>query len=262
LHTPHSDGTRDELSLPQWEYDARDDIFSITRQPASELRGKRVLDLGSGYGGRTAAYAELEAQVVGLEPVEAAIDGALRFAASRHVDAEFVRGFGEQLPFSPDSFDVVISFDVLEHVEDPEAVFAEISRVTRTGGAAWLVFPTYLGARSGHLDPATRIPGLQRIFAPDALAAAADDFATESFIPRTGPFGRRTVRETLNGMSRADALAIMSRQPFRWDVVSEPIIEPRSNLKYGPQVSAALSRLGNRLPELLVGRVIAVGRRL
>lgn len=261
LHTPHSEGARDDLALAQFEYDARDDIFLITGMPPEELAGKRVLDLGSGYGGRTVAYAEHGAIVVGVEPVQVAVDGARRFAAARNVDAEFVTAIGEHLPFDDASFDLVICFDVLEHVQSPQAVFGEISRVTKSGGAAWLVFPTYLGARSGHLDPVTRIPGLQRIFAPETLAAAANAFASEKLVPRLGPFRRTTVRDSLNGMSRRDAVEIMRQQPFRWRVTSEPIIEPRSRLRFGPAVSAALARLGNRLPELLVGRLVALGER-
>ncbi|MEP6484121.1 MAG: methyltransferase domain-containing protein [Rudaea sp.] len=50
-------------------------------------------------------------------------------------DTTDVRGVGEVLPFVDNSFDAVISIAVLEHVKDPFACAAEISRVLKPGGA-------------------------------------------------------------------------------------------------------------------------------
>ena len=49
---------------------------------------------------------------------------------------------GEQLPFSENSFDVVYSSNVLEHVERLEVTLAEIQRVLRKHGIAIHVLPT------------------------------------------------------------------------------------------------------------------------
>ena len=45
-----------------------------------------------------------------------------------------VLGVGEELPFSDNSFDAVLSLSVLEHVRDPFACAAEIARVLKPGG--------------------------------------------------------------------------------------------------------------------------------
>jgi len=50
----------------------------------------------------------------------------------------------------------------------------EIARVLRPGGHAYLVFPTYLGARSSHLDYVTRLPALHRVFGPDRTVEAVN----------------------------------------------------------------------------------------
>jgi SAM-dependent methyltransferase len=52
----------------------------------------------------------------------------------RHEDAE-------ALGFADATFDLVVSCDVLEHVSDPVAAFAEIARVLRPGGVALLTIP-------------------------------------------------------------------------------------------------------------------------
>src|SRR5207302_6014035 len=64
------------------------------------MRGKRVLDLGAGYGGRTVRYKELGAKhVVGLEISLPPTEEGNQFAQSRSADVSFLVGIGELLPF-------------------------------------------------------------------------------------------------------------------------------------------------------------------
>jgi ubiquinone/menaquinone biosynthesis C-methylase UbiE len=51
----------------------------------------------------------------------------------------FVRGIGEYLPFSSQSFDVVLSFWSLNHASNPELVFNEVARVLRPGGISLII---------------------------------------------------------------------------------------------------------------------------
>lgn len=46
-----------------------------------------------------------------------------------------------RLPFADGSFDGVTCLEVLEHVPDPAIVMAEIGRVLRRGGRAWVLMP-------------------------------------------------------------------------------------------------------------------------
>ena len=43
-------------------------------------------------------------------------------------------GRGEQIPFSDESFDIVIADNVLEHLENPAEVFGEVARVLKPSG--------------------------------------------------------------------------------------------------------------------------------
>jgi arsenite methyltransferase len=58
-------------------------------------------------------------------------------AAAEAIDArnvEFVEGEAERLPFTGESFDVVVSNGVIDLIPDKDAVFAELYRVLRPGG--------------------------------------------------------------------------------------------------------------------------------
>lgn len=63
----------------------------------------------------------------------------------RRDDASFVTFDGRLLPFPDESFDVVYSSQVLEHVREPSIQFSEIARVLRPGG-------TFVGSTS-QLEP-------------------------------------------------------------------------------------------------------------
>lgn len=102
----------------------------------TDLNG-RVLDNGCGLGTYLAAFgrANPDALRFGLE-VE------FDRAAQALAQAEGVAlGVGEHLPFSGDSFDVVFSNEVIEHVGDDRAYAAETVRVTKPGGRVLIFCP-------------------------------------------------------------------------------------------------------------------------
>ena len=55
-----------------------------------------------------------------------------------------------KIPFPSETFDLVISNQVLEHVEDLSAVLAEIHRVLKPGGTVLSLFPDRSVWREGH----------------------------------------------------------------------------------------------------------------
>jgi arsenite methyltransferase len=100
--------------------------------------GERVLDHGSGAG----TDSLVAAQMVGEDGHVTGIDMTLEMLAKARVataemglaNVEFVESEAEQLPFTDESFDVVISNGVIDLIPDKDAVFAEIFRVLRPGG--------------------------------------------------------------------------------------------------------------------------------
>lgn len=174
------------------------------------LAGKAVLDFGSGYGGRTVEYKLCgAAQVAGIEPFENMVALSNRYAAHRGVTGVEFRACGHQeIPYPDNSFDVVISYDVLEHVEDPRIAMCEIRRVLRPGGLSVNVFPVYFGARSHHLDYVSTVPGLHWLFSARALVTAVNSILTERGDsgalqpePRRSFDGAHDALPQLNGLS-------------------------------------------------------------
>ncbi len=87
-------------------------------------RHQSVLDVGSGCKPYLPYFAAVADEYIGLD-VE---DGP-------HVD---VVGPAERLPFADERFDVVVSTQMLEHVQEPGEVLGEIHRVLRPGGVLLL----------------------------------------------------------------------------------------------------------------------------
>ena len=94
----------------------------------------RVLDVGCGGGYTCEFLARRGACLSGLDRSGPCIEAARSHAAASGLDIDYRVGMAEQLPFAAGSFDVVICVDVLEHVDRPDAVIAEIARVLAPGG--------------------------------------------------------------------------------------------------------------------------------
>jgi SAM-dependent methyltransferase len=111
--------------------------YSFARQFCA---GKVVLDLGCGSGYGAASIGEQAEHVVGVD-----VDGdAVAFAQQRYsrANVSFSRiEAGKELPFADNSFDVVLSFQVIEHVRDDGGYLKEAHRVLRPGGVVVLVTP-------------------------------------------------------------------------------------------------------------------------
>ena len=99
----------------------------------------RVLDVGCGAGSvAKAVKAERpDLDVFGCDLSKA----ALAIATADPGGVEFRLGTAEGLPFADGEFDFVWIFDVLEHVDSPEKVLAEVARVLRPGGSFHIVLP-------------------------------------------------------------------------------------------------------------------------
>jgi ubiquinone/menaquinone biosynthesis C-methylase UbiE len=72
--------------------------------------------------------------------------------------APYILSMSDAIPFEDQSFDIVVSNTVLEHVKDLDMVFAEIARVLRPNGRSLHIFPHLECWREGHCE----IPFLHR----------------------------------------------------------------------------------------------------
>jgi SAM-dependent methyltransferase len=146
--------------------------------------GDRVLDVGSGFGRHVYECARRGAHVVALdyaaEEVVKTNDtlGAMIEAGEITADRLIgvVRGDARRLPFPDGWFDVVITSEVLEHIQDDVAAIAEMVRVLKPGGRfaatvpAW--FPELVNWKlSDEYHAPKAIGGHVRIYSRTELAA-------------------------------------------------------------------------------------------
>ena len=149
-----------------------DSYFGFDLTPL--LTGMHALDLGCFTGGRAVAWYERYglASISGVDTDDVFIEAARAFARTKNVPATFLVGRGEQLPMDDETFDALLSFDVLEHVQDPARVLTESRRVLRPGGRAFLVFPGFFHPFEHHLSHVTTAPFIHYFFKPGELLEA------------------------------------------------------------------------------------------
>ncbi len=97
--------------------------------------GGRILDNGCGLGTYLKAFAPFSDQRYGLELEFDRAQNAKRVASA------IILAPAEKLPFAENSFDFILSNEVLEHVEDDRLAVAEMVRVTRPGGRIVIFCP-------------------------------------------------------------------------------------------------------------------------
>lgn len=117
-------------------------------EAAQRSQGLNVLDFGCNNGYGTNLIAGWAASVFGCDVSETALADARR----RFPTIEFCRIDGFSLPFADDQFDLITSFQVIEHIADTASYLAEIKRVLRPGGTALLTTPN----AAIRLDPGMR----------------------------------------------------------------------------------------------------------
>jgi 2-polyprenyl-3-methyl-5-hydroxy-6-metoxy-1,4-benzoquinol methylase len=106
---------------------------------AHAVAGRKVLDAacGTGYGSSILAAAGA-AEVFGVDLDASAVSAA---DAATAQSVRIVQGDVAELPFQDDEFDVVVSFETIEHVEDGDATLREFRRVLRPDGLLILSSP-------------------------------------------------------------------------------------------------------------------------
>jgi SAM-dependent methyltransferase len=100
--------------------------------PRDHFAGKKILDLGCGPYPLSIAFEDC--QIIGLDPLVHEYETA-GFPLSEFADrVTFVRGFAEDMPFSSQSFDAIISVNAIDHVDNFADTAREISRVLKKNG--------------------------------------------------------------------------------------------------------------------------------
>lgn len=109
--------------------------FRLIRDAAGKRIHGKVLEDGCGVGLYLRRFQEQAEQAVGLE-----YDHGRAAAAHAHT-RDVVQAAGEDLPFPTGAFDLIVSHEVIEHVQDDEKTIREIIRALKPGGRLVLFCP-------------------------------------------------------------------------------------------------------------------------
>lgn len=120
---------RDQVDS-HWHFDPK------TRTP---LSGKRVLDMGCGAGLLSEPLARLGGKVTGVDAAHENIAAARAHAADSGLTIDYRAG--DLSALAGESFDLVISLEVVEHVTDPAAFISGLARAIAPGGLMILSTP-------------------------------------------------------------------------------------------------------------------------
>jgi len=160
-----------------------------------DIRQGCTLDLGAGLGEFSEEAVCRGAKLVAVEPGSGFREIVLeRIRRAGH--GVVTAAVGERLPFQDNSFDVVMSFQVLEHVADPAAVVREAFRILKPGGWLYLTTDNYLSFREAHYG-VTWLPLLPKSIASVylRLRRLPTEFLYTSITYTTLPWVRRMLRQ-------------------------------------------------------------------
>jgi SAM-dependent methyltransferase len=199
------------------------------------LADQRVLELGCGAGFEVWYLSHhFGADAWGIDVSERRAWAPLSDQRTHFVCADLAT----DRSFETDFFDRVISFSVLEHVVHPYAVIAELYRIMRPGGLAWLSANLHRGPRASHLYRELYFPFPHLLFSDDVIreyrtkhhdrsggaswvnrltwAQYEDYFREVGFVMRSLRFAETPLDEEL--YNRFDN--ILGRYP-RWDLTKD-----------------------------------------
>ncbi|HZN73994.1 MAG TPA: class I SAM-dependent methyltransferase [Micromonosporaceae bacterium] len=134
------------LEDTHWWYRERRALIAraLRDLPAPVGRPGRALDIGAAGGGNTRVLVSHGWHATALEY---SADGV---AVGRERGLSVLRADARMLPVAPGALDLVVAFDILEHVDDDFAVAGEIERVLRPGGTALISVPSDMRLWSEH----------------------------------------------------------------------------------------------------------------
>lgn len=121
---------------------ARYDIVMECVQTAGAVKGVRLLEIGCGDGALCGVlHSRLGAAVTGVDTSDKGLALARHMFEQRGWTGEFRQVGGYGTGFADASFDVVVCSDVIEHVDDPQAMLREIRRLLVPGGRLVITTP-------------------------------------------------------------------------------------------------------------------------
>ncbi len=166
-----------------------------------DLRGARVLDTGCGSGGLLIALAQAGAtELIGVE-LDPNVAGLAELRTQTLPSVRILTEDASLLDLERDSFDLVASVHVVEHVKAPDSYVATIARLVRPGGRVLLACPN----RFWPIEPHSTLPLVN--YLPKHLRLALGSFLQD----------RSWLSE--NSRRRAQALSLYENDFTLWSLL-------------------------------------------
>ncbi len=223
---PRVGGRESSAAYSEWEYRWGESLVREYLEPAGDLKGKRILDVGCGLGGKTIAYGEGGAtEAFGIDLSVRHVEASTQFAraSERSYRWGFFVGDSARLPLASGIFDVVVANDAMEHFAEPEVALGEMARVTKPGGAIWVFFTPHFSPLGSHLYDYIYTPWCHLLFRRGHLEGAVGKVLRRRF-PQSS--ADEVGRNTGDIMSSYDTeLNHMSIRRFRRMVSQLPELE-------------------------------------
>ncbi|UGT41893.1 class I SAM-dependent methyltransferase [Nocardia yamanashiensis] len=144
-------GERTVPGIPEENYWFRRHEIAYT-ELLDQCRDKVVLEAGSGEGYGANMIAEVAAKVIGLDYD----DSAVAHVRAKYPRVEMIQGNLADLPLEDGSVDIVVNFQVIEHLWDQAQFLRECLRVLKPGGKLLISTPnriTFSPGRDTPLNP-------------------------------------------------------------------------------------------------------------
>ncbi len=222
-----------------WWYRGRRTVLHGVTAGLGLPAGARILDAGCGSGRNMVELARY-GTVTGIElsPTSVAL------ARERNM-GEVIEGSVLEMPFADDSFDLVASLDVIEHLEDDLAALREFRRAVAPGGALLVTVPAYRWLWSGH----DVINHHHRRYTRRSLRAVAEragwrQVRTTYFNSLLLPVAiMLRVLDRLNTKTTESSLDLwVPPQPLNW-LLERPLAAEAALIRRGGRIPAGLSLL-------------------
>lgn len=127
-----------------WAVGMRGIFHMLLADPLAAMTSPRLLDVGCGTGITLEEFGRY-GRILGLDLAWP----ALQYTRRRDLSLPLVQGDLARLPLAADSLDIVLAFDVIEHLDDDLGGLEEIRRVLRRSGVVLLNVPAFASLWSG-----------------------------------------------------------------------------------------------------------------
>lgn len=216
--------------------------------PDIQTPGKAVLDAGAGEG-----MLGVLLETYGHHVTLADLDD---WRAPRARDLDFIQVDLDTPDALPENaFDLICSFNTLEHVLDPETVLANVWRSLRPGGLAYFDFgPLFASPWGLHAYGTIRTPFPQYLFSQTRVLAALKEFGINDL-------GQdRTELQPLNRW-RLDQFQNLWRSNGGWEVLNESPRIVHEHLDLVEKYPTAFRGRGLKVADLVTSNLAVVLKR-